>query len=249
MLEQFLREQNLSRETVLQYVDEKAEAAFLTGSLVEGFGNVLSDLDILVIVGKKSDCTMSSPSSGAPVKRRVDLEVWEHTEVDDAILNLGKMNVSGEGFPGVMKEKELDLLHRLRIGIPLYNPEAACTIQARIDTDKLCTYLAIYFQAHFRRMLEDAMGALQSEDFDTAFFNARSTLEYALDAYLAFCGETNIRAKWRTKKLLKHAPSLFEPYWNFETSCIPHSSEAISNYVKEAVRFSNDLLLNLQRGE
>lgn len=248
-MEQFLREYNLSRETVLQYVDEKAEAAFLTGSLVEGFGNVLSDVDILAIVGNKTEYSMPSPSFKNKVKRRVDLEVWEHTDVDGAIANLGKMDVSGEGFPGIMKEKELDLLHRLRIGIPLYNPEAACAVQARIDTEKLSKYLTIYFQAHFRRMLEDAMGALQSEDFDTAFFNARSTFEYALDAYLAFCGETNIRAKWRTKKLLKHAPSLFEAYWRFETSGIPHSPEDITTYVKEIVRFSNDLLLNLQRGE
>lgn len=243
MLENFLQEQHLSKEMVLQYIDEKAETAFLTGSLVEGFGNVLSDLDILVVVSDRSAYTVSPPEN--PVKRRVDVELWEHSEVDSAVDNLEAMDVSGKGFPGIMKEEELDLLHRLRIGVPFFNCEKARTLQKMIDSHRLTTYLTIYFQAHFRRMLEDAMGALQSEDFGTAFFNARSAFEYAVDAYLAFHGETNIRAKWRTKKLSTHK-SLFEEYWRIETSCIAYSPEAISAYVKEVIRFSNDLLLNIQ---
>lgn len=243
VLELFLQEQNLSREAILQYIDEKAETAFLTGSLVEGFGNALSDLDILVVVPDNYHYVISTSQKA---KQRVDLEIREHSEVDSALHHLGQMDVSGKGFPGIMKEEELDLLHRLRIGIPLHNPEKAQIIQESINVEKFCTYLVIYFQAYFRRMLEDAMGALESQDFETAFFCARSTFEYAIDAYLAFHGETNIRSKWRAKKLSVHDSSLFEKYWEFETLHVPHSPEAIIGYVKEVVRFSNDLLLRIQ---
>ncbi|MBU7048146.1 MAG: hypothetical protein HXS54_17055 [Theionarchaea archaeon] len=229
---------------VLQYVHEKAETAFLTGSLVEGFGNALSDLDILVIVYNKSDYTVSPPEN--PMQKRVDVEVLEHAEVDSAVYHLSTMDITGKGFPGIMKEDELTVLHRLCIGIPFFNLENAYTIQKSIDCTYLAKYITIYFQAHFRRMVEDAVGALQSEDFGTAFFNARSAFEYAVDAYLAFHGETNIRGKWRTKKLLKHDPSLMEKYWKFEAPHVAYTPEAIAEYTKEVIRFSNDLLLNLQ---
>ena len=229
---------------VLQYVHEKAETAFLTGSLVEGFGNALSDLDILVIVYSKSDYAGASPEN--PLQKRVDVEVLEHAEVDSAVKNLNTMDITGKGFPGIMKEDELTILHRLCIGIPFFKLEDACTIQKSIDCTYLAKYITIYFQAHFRRMVEDAVGALQSEDFGTAFFNARSAFEYAVDAYLAFHGETNIRGKWRTKKLLKHDPSLMEKYWKFEAPHVAYTPEAITEYTKEVIRFSNDLLLNMQ---
>ena len=243
-MEQFLKEEHLSKEMILQYVDKTVETAFLTGSLVEGFGNVLSDLDILVIVFDKTGYTVSPPEN--PVKKRVDVEVLERAEVDAFINHLTKMDISGKGFPGIMGEDELTVLHRICIGIPFFNPEKALAIQELIDSTVLAKYLTIYFQAHFRRMVEDAVGALQSEDFGTAFFNARSAFEYAVDAYIAFCGETNIRAKWRTKKLLKHAPSLREKYWEIEVPHVTFAPESITAYVKEVIRFSNDLLLTIQ---
>ena len=227
----------------MQYVDQKAETAFLTGSLVEGFGNILSDLDILVIVSNKSDYVLPPENS---INKRVDVEVLEHAEVDSAVNHLNSMDISGKGFPGIMTEDELTVLHRLCIGIPFFNPEKARTIQESIDCTVLAKYITIYFQAHFRRMVEDAVGALQSEDFTTAFFNARSAFGYAVDAYLAFRGETNIRAKWRVKKLLKHDPSLLETYWKFEASHVANTPEAITGYVKEVIRYSNDLLLTIQ---
>ena len=223
---------------------EKAETAFLTGSVVEGFGNALSDLDILVIVSNKSDYTVLPPEN--PINKRIDVEVLEHTEVDSAVSHLNSMDISGKGFPGIMTEDELTVLHRLCIGIPFFNPEKARTIQESIDCTTLAKYITIYFQAHFRRMVEDAVGALQSEDFTTAFFNACSALGYAVDAYLAFHGETNIRAKWRVKKLLKHDPSLLETYWKYEASHVANAPEAITEYVKEVIRYSNDLLLTIQ---
>jgi hypothetical protein len=225
-------------------VHEKAETAFLTGSLVEGFGNALSDLDILVIVSNESDYTVLPPEN--PINKRIDVEVIEHAEVDSAVSHLNSMDISGKGFPGIMTEDELTVLHRLCIGIPFFNPEKARTIQESIDCTTLAKYITIYFQAHFRRMVEDAVGALQSEDFTTAFFNARTAFGYAVDTYLAFHGETNIRAKWRVKKLLKHDPSLMETYWKFEASHVANTPEAITEYVKEVIRYSNDLLLTIQ---
>jgi hypothetical protein len=94
---------------------------------------------------------------------------------------------------------------------------------------------------------EDAAGAIMSKQYGAALLMARSSLQIAMDAWLAACGDTNTKDKWRFFRLEKLGdPVLVERYWALELPRIERR-EDILQYAKECLRYAEEIVAKAQK--
>ncbi len=201
-----------------RYVPGGATTAFLAGSLVEGFGNESSDLDVLIVHpdGEQDAGGDSSPSAvydggadGPSIAMaydgeiRADLETWATSRVQQIV---GKLEgIAGPGDVTLQRaldfgDDELVLCHALTVGYPItghaYLEQVRATCAAALPMVLVCRFLAFYTNA-----AEDAAGGLGSGDVRTARLTSQHALDHAVDAYLASRGATNPKPKWRFRRM------------------------------------------------
>jgi hypothetical protein len=187
--------------------------AFISGSLVEGLGNSRSDLDVFVITSGRisKECIESTTVevNGAQIdvtyaeRVRVDTEIWRLQEVYETATDLNDVSVDDRVAMLQISATRLDLAHRIRVGMPVVGADVFHDIHEKFDYDKLAYVLYTRFLSSYQNSAEDAAGAIADADAGTAFLTSRSALGYAIDSYLAACGDTNVRQKWRARKLLR----------------------------------------------
>lgn len=182
--------------------------AFLGGSLVQGFGNTASDIDIIVLV---PGAPVSGETAGYVAQRsiiyvdrygdrRVDIEVLPLAEVESVahLLRTQEEDLQAAlDFP----TDSLPTLDSMRIGIPLHGHEAFAALRDGFPWRELAAFLSGEADRMYQSFYEDAVGAIDAEDYGTALLTSREALGFALDAYIAALGHTNPRPKWRVRKL------------------------------------------------
>jgi hypothetical protein len=184
--------------------------AFLTGSLVEGFGNANSDID-LIVVGAAPD---PSAPAGAVDRRfdfgdvvvelshvgeeRIDVESWPRDRVERLVAAAHGLR---DGGAGGLDQYAFKLLHQLRVGIPVAGHRAMEELRFSIPWDDVAERLRRIAEAAYVGHAEDAAGAVKSGDAATAMVTSRSALGCAVDCLVAAHGHTNPQPKWRYRKL------------------------------------------------
>lgn len=213
-------------------------SAFLGGSLIEGFGNPTSDVDLLallhapptsdelaamshdyvVTVGPR---TVIVSSAGG---RRSDTELWTldyHRRWSSKLANADMTR-----GPHVIDPQPawIEFANDLRIGVPIVGVELVEELRAEFPWTQFARFLMLRNEHLANTHIEDAAGALSAGDAGTAMLSSRDALAHAVDAYLAGAGETNCKPKWRARKLERTAEAgLFERYLETE---LDTSSEA-----------------------
>lgn len=246
----------LEETALLELVDAKPnDVVYVSGSLVEGFGNLGSDLDVYVISEK---VTIDTPyfEHGIPVQvkqfacRRVDVEYWTFAQVEQLATRLDQLSFGSETEVATyLKINEEDFVHRLKIGMPVTDRDVFQSIRDRFNYVAFRHSQVNRYLAKYSNMLEDAIGALESEDWESSFWMSRSAWEFALQAYLAFHGETHINPKWMSRKVVRLGDStLFEKYKKFQRPQI-QTEQDIADYVESCLEFANDLARQAQEWE
>jgi len=236
-----------------------ASAAFASGSVIEGFANKLSDLDIYAITEKHPSFKTCFISDNIKIDiirlgdLMIDVEYWPLDMITRMIEKIDKLRLKDQTLLEPLKPQEIRFCYRIRIGVPLFNEKLITEVKGMIDFMKLQKWQVARHLRSFDNRVEDTVGALQSDDYEIAFFNARDALESAIDAYLASKGFTNPMKKWRYKELVKiHSPEheIVRRFWKLEAPLI-RKKEDIRRYVEECLEFANDLSLRAQfeRGE
>jgi hypothetical protein len=203
----------IGREVAGRY--PQVAVAFVSGSLIEGFGNDTSDLDVFVLT--EGPPAASRPAvlarfdqSGATIDLdyagdvRTDTEIWPLTEVKQVAAQLDTVDPTDWRAAVALDRVRLDLAHRIRVGVAVAGEPGFLALQGLFDWDRLARILAQRFLQDYNEFAEDASGAVHAGDHITAMLNSRAALGAAVDAVLAGRGATNGKSKWRHRKLMAY---------------------------------------------
>ncbi|WP_439876909.1 nucleotidyltransferase domain-containing protein (plasmid) [Bacillus mycoides] len=244
---------------------DNVKYVYLAGSVMEGFGNETSDIDVYVIVDGDLDVEISKEVKGRSLKDtnnfvnnfidngiRYDYEYWSLSDWLNTINKLNNLIPEDPGFLKVLSTSDLDLLHRIKFAKPILNEECFLQNYSQINFENLEFYMASIKSEGYSNLLEDVEGALLSKDLKSAFIMVRLLLDETLSGFLAAHGETNPKHKWIYKKLSNYSKNsdekeILNMYMNLLTQ--PKNLECddeLVHYIKSVIRFSQKLNIQTQ---
>jgi hypothetical protein len=216
-LRDFLIERDLPHgitRAVRATLDKHSEtaASFISGSLVEGYGNSQSDIDLFLLseltAGTLTESSMMvNQGIGIDIEWddqvRVDTEHWSLDDAVTAVKKIAALDFShGEHYFAQVRDIELQFLHRILVGVPVTGAETVLDIRDRIDQRRLSLINATRFLSQWNSLTSDAVGATEDGQWGTAMLQSRASLGAAMDALMAARGSTNNKLKWRFVKML-----------------------------------------------
>lgn len=172
------------------------ESVMLTGSLMEGIGNLNSDIDIYVI-------TTSRDSS---IVQILENQIIQHTTFDFIFLNkchLLDIFSKLENEPSNLDIYDIELIHRLKYAEEIYDLNKNEEYKRAICFNSFNVAVAEKYFEKSLKYVENSNGALKVQDYGTSYFLLKKGLEETMLSYLALYGETNPNGKWIYKKLMK----------------------------------------------
>jgi hypothetical protein len=200
----------------VEYLRDEGDTVIAGGSLVYGFGNHLSDLD-LVITGPTT-----IESSRVPIEHFIGslrVDVWKlalglvEDSFDRAERALADDQALLGSFGDMEHDDELKLLHRIAFGIVVDGD--GIESQGR---DYCTVASALVVREYIERMRTSALLAqlaLRAGRAVAAVVNARLTVEDALNAAVAYQGLPFSGGKWLGERLANQASDLapvYEPF-------------------------------------
>jgi hypothetical protein len=241
---------------------DRLHAVYLAGSLVRGWGNPLSDLDVYVIVDEpwtRSDAEVGSVSvrpGFVPIHgfvsdgRRWDVEYWSEQQVDDLLALVSWPSFeSRRGRAESLTTHEVAFMQRLAFAKVISGAEWVRRRTNEFATSAVRTMIASRALYEFDLFAEDAVGMLEAGDTDSAVLAARYGFDHVVEALLASHGEFNEQAKWRARRMRAVSPPelSFEDYWALETmrDLDPDSPD---DWVKTVLRVCQDIANEVKLG-
>lgn len=208
-------------------------AVYMAGSLVRGWGNATSDLDVYVIVHEPWDgettttSPVSVPPGSVPVAvfhddggRRWDVEYWLDGQVD-ALLDAVSLEAfeSGRGDAGTLTDNDIAFAQRIPFSLVVEGEEWMRRRREQFGASAIHTMIAAEALYRYDLFSEDAVGMLGNDDLDSAVLAAHLAFGRAVEALLASLGEFNEQPKWRARRVREVAPAVlpFDKYWEIET--------------------------------
>lgn len=208
--DEYLRSRELTETEIIGLLQAHiqllpGEMVFASGSVVEGIGNIYSDLDLFVV----TDRDLSSLRTGLPTvilcrETPIDIEVWSPEDIRRTVQRIcsvcDKLDDDSRYALGPTL-KELDLLHRFSIGRPLVHAEVFHEYRELAATASLSRILFARAQSVINILQQDVAGHLWEGDGESARLIAQRLAGAAFDCVLAAFGNTNPSEKWRLGKL------------------------------------------------
>ncbi|GAA2220378.1 hypothetical protein GCM10009850_122330 [Nonomuraea monospora] len=184
-----------------------APAAFLAGSLVEGFGNATSDIDVY-LVGPGLRRAREQYAAG---HRRIDVHQLSPSDLDAALDRVAAATLPGDGSAPVFPEGDLMLLTRLRSGEVVSGDDLVRPRLQRLGElwARLRRLVVFKWLTAAHAELEDFHGLYDDGDVDAATLTARSALQAAGKAVAASRDELHLGQKWVWRQLARSAPAGF----------------------------------------
>jgi hypothetical protein len=239
------------------------DAAFATGSFVEGRNGPTSDLDIRAI------CCPSSvhPDVDRNFNRR-DLywcgstrmsnvgDVMVHTIYWPAdIISELTRKVADAVFDGktpipVFTAEQIELFEEARVYAPVINPSRCASIVTGFDLDKFSHLQEHILEMRYDQACGETDGPLAKGDFLMAAVRSRTAVEAAADCWLNFNGRKTAKGKWRLRELAACAGEdsvLFRTFVNFIIGDLTGLDDgALRAAVEQRLAWCNTILLDLQ---
>ncbi|WP_339413608.1 hypothetical protein [Pseudomonas sp. EA_35y_Pfl2_R5] len=181
-----------------------SDYVLVSGSLVEGFGNRLSDIDVLVIGQEESRNTTIFHSK--TLQRWVDVTYLSLPALQAHMYSLPNFNIDlsqwGDCRPAPFEA--LEMIHDVCYGVVISEPWI-CEPLPRNDRTMniLRQSWALSNIITARARWQDAVGALQDGQNYQAQYMRNICIGHCIDAYTSLNGETDINVKWRFAKLAR----------------------------------------------
>ncbi|HSC79327.1 MAG TPA: hypothetical protein VLC08_03145 [Chitinolyticbacter sp.] len=183
------------------------EVLYVTGSLVEGLGNLRSDIDVYLITARAFDArtdfasVLIIPFEACPV----DVEIVAPERIEVLIGRLARFapdhDVDPRRTATAFSAAELKLLHNLCQGAPLFGAARLAGWQARIVQRTLSRILFDLSQVYLGMLHLDILGQLEDGDAASAAQMIEQYRGHLIGALLAVLGNTNPADKWRLRLL------------------------------------------------
>jgi len=256
----FLKRWNMRVEDLTRFVRplDTTETLVLVGSVPEGLANPLSDVDMFIIgdrefeegvVVNESDFQeMSINTADAP---EINIEYWRSRDLEQLERRLSNVftllsDLSLVGGESKLKKierfdfSELLILHRIRTGIVLANPENAERWRQRLFLDQWPLYVILHGLGTHNIYREDAIAQVRYGDNLSALGMLRIMMDHLASSVLASVGETNPYPKWRLRLLNWYKRDLGdETVDNFVRYMFPDPKEPASETVRAAFEFAD----------
>jgi hypothetical protein len=206
-------------------------AIYLAGSLIRGWGNPKSDLDVYVITtepwqgGRVAD-EVSVTAGIVPVQafyvddRRWDVEFWADRQVDQMLEYAAWDKFeSGASKGSTLSATEIAFANRLS---RCHVIDGADWVKRRAEEFAATAMKSIIVADILDRVdgiTEDVVGMIEIGDHVSATITARYAFDAAVDALLASLGDYEGQIKWRGRRLLEMRPPElpFDKYWQIAT--------------------------------
>lgn len=190
----------------------QCQCVYVAGSIMEGFGNEKSDIDLFFIgkglptksiirkiinLFKGYNVFYSKEKIVITAKyKEIDFDLEFHMERDvlEYIDSINKKTAK-------KKDSFIDFIHRLKFAESIYNTPYFDSLYKKIDFNLYNDIFPRSISLFYAIKSTDVEGAYREKDYQTSFFMAWSLLEDCIDSYLALYGETNPNSKWRIKKI------------------------------------------------
>lgn len=237
---------------------------YLAGSLFEGFGNEMSDIDVYVIYkGILAEAPYDKNSSllqkeeGLLVNNiivnglRYDYEYWSLERFENAAKIINNLDCSTESYLPRISDSDYDLLHRLKFAKPIYNEEGFWEFYNSINFNNLKYYSAVIRSERYSGYIEDVQGAMLSGDLKSAFIMSRILIEEVVTGYLAIHGETNPSRKWLYRKFDKYVEKsgdieTYNEYFRLITEPQGFNEADLNAYIRSVIQFCQRINLACQ---
>ena len=233
-----LRQMEVIDAIVQVVVSSQDDIAYLSGSLIEGFGNSASDIDLFLV-------TAEDPKYGGGIGSLLgdyylDLELHRFDHMHDLVERLNALDPADFAQVWQTPLGDIDLYYRTLVGQACHNPEGFAALRASFSREVSKRLLAAWCGLRYRASIQQAWEELEAGHATRAALAAQAAAASALDSYLAKNGECFPSLKWRFEKLARlhgAASELYARAWKL----IALGKQNAADYVSAVEALGNDL--------
>jgi hypothetical protein len=238
---------------------EKRDVVILSGTLLEGIGNLYSDLDLYII----SEELPSKGPDGLSMQvvredgrvRRVneildgvadivlDVQYYTFRELATLARSLKELYCESKRdtriFRKMLHSDDEDLIHKLLTGTSLQDPTGRFNTREIFDAGEFC-FLKYRNEVGGYAEFRDLVGSWTDGDLDSCLYNIRTYLVSQVSGMMFLAGNTNPRPKWFVRRLA----SLGEEYCELRERIMAwmQSARHTDSQKREAVATACDLI-------
>lgn len=207
-------------------------AVLVAGSIVRGWGNVSSDVDLYVVTDEpwwqegleRQAIPLGTGYVGVADTMvddlRWDVRYWSQAQVDELFDKVSwETYRTVDDAGGRLTPAEVMTLERFGYGLAPLGSDWLAAHREKLAASAFRTMLAVHRLNWVDNVTEDAAGQLESGDLPAAVLSAREAFASSMDALLAYHGEPGCNSKWRPRRVQAVAPEAisFDEYWEIET--------------------------------
>ncbi|MFI6013275.1 hypothetical protein ACIBAG_31420 [Streptomyces sp. NPDC051243] len=232
---------------------------YAAGSLVRGWGNTTSDVDLYVITDDEPPRTVTTSHPVAlspdavPVAAtyvdsvRWDVEYWQGAQVDQVLEKVSWSRYEEAGARESLTGYEADFFVKLQHSVPLAGAEHHAELKRRLDGSAHRVTMVGRALNYADIFAEDCLGQLESGDETGAVITAKLSFTYAVEALLAHHGEFGTTPKWRVQQLGLANPKVlpFDKFWEIETMR-NYDPDAPGEWSRGIIRLVRDICLEVE---
>jgi uncharacterized protein involved in tellurium resistance len=225
----------------LEIITTPEDVAFVSGSIVEGFGNENSDLD-LFLVRSWGEVTADPRLVLATVglgETYIDYEVYNEANMAALAALINGTDVNDFRAVWSLPISRLDLYYRVAIAEPAYNPEGLERLKQAFSKDGAAARLAAWAGLRSAHAMRQARVLLGLGDGRHAYVAAQNACGYAVDSVMAREGEAYPNLKWRFEKVRRRFgvdSDLYQRAWSLKAlgdRSIPEYIEAVAAFCRD----------------
>jgi|TARA_Y100000296_G_scaffold54799_1_gene62892 predicted nucleotidyltransferase len=189
-------------------------AIFLAGSLVEGFGNKTSDLDVMIVselaldgidhVVRKDHMLINMIFGKA---RRIDLEYIHTGTISSPVAEIAALDIPVDFVAERIDERQELLIHRLLNAVPLFDTPAYRALLAAAQACDFRRYMVKRCMHKIDGAALDLEGMVDRGDPAEVLLRLFDIIDHSVDAIRFAHGFTNPLGKWRIRSLRSMPPS------------------------------------------
>lgn len=208
----------------------RVTAAFLCGSLARGWGNARSDADIYLVTPEQwhsetaNDIKIQTVPDTVPLEtayvenREWEVKYWIEDQVEQILSKVGWDQFDDKTELRLTKP-EHGLLARLPSCVPIAGEQWISCLQKRLSESAFQAMMVRDCLAETDLMIEDTIGQLEAQDYESAVLSVRDAQCCVVDSLLAAHGQLDRTSKWRARRMrdVKPPELSFEEYWAWET--------------------------------
>jgi hypothetical protein len=225
-----------------EIITNPEDIVFVSGSLVEGFGNENSDLD-LFLVRQDGEATPDPRLVLATVGVEgayVDYEVYNLANMSVVSDHINKVDLSNFRAVWETPLDRIDLYYRTAVAQPVYNAEGLARLQRNFDRDTSARLLQAWAGLRSVIRLQEARESVDAGQEAQALVSAQAAAAYAADSYLPSEGEAYANLKWRYEKIERRFgrdSTLYQRLWALKS---PGERDA-GAYLEDVGTFCDDM--------